>query len=109
MNALPGLPIGPSIAGVGTWARAVAATSAAPSRVRTRDGRQMDMQILLRRRYRGSRATFNGRPLDRTTRHGVECAMPYAEGRRFFDADSHLMETPEWLHYDAHLAIAGRL
>ena len=23
--------------------------------------------------------------------------MPYAEGRTFFDADSHVMETPEWL------------
>jgi hypothetical protein len=23
--------------------------------------------------------------------------MPYAEGRRYYDADSHLMETPEWL------------
>jgi len=23
--------------------------------------------------------------------------MPYAAGRRFYDADSHLMETPEWL------------
>jgi predicted TIM-barrel fold metal-dependent hydrolase len=23
--------------------------------------------------------------------------MPYAEGRAFYDADSHLMETPEWL------------
>jgi hypothetical protein len=23
--------------------------------------------------------------------------MPYAEGRLFYDADSHLMETPEWL------------
>ena len=26
--------------------------------------------------------------------------MPYAEGRVFFDADSHLMETEDWLvHY----------
>ena len=23
--------------------------------------------------------------------------MPYAEGRTFYDADSHVMELPEWL------------
>jgi uncharacterized protein len=36
-------------------------------------------------------------PLDRKPHPGVEWHMPYAEGRRFYDADSHLMETPEWL------------
>jgi hypothetical protein len=45
-----------------------------------------------------------------TTAHdGVECAMPYAEGRRFYDADSHLMETPEWLASYAEPAFRERI
>src|SRR2546428_7942458 len=28
---------------------------------------------------------------------GAEDAMPYAEGRTYHDADSHVMETPDWL------------
>ena len=35
--------------------------------------------------------------------------MPYAEGRRFYDADSHLMETPEWLASYADPAFRERI
>jgi len=35
--------------------------------------------------------------------------MPYAEGRRFFDADSHLMETPEWLASYAEPSFRDRI
>lgn len=35
--------------------------------------------------------------------------MPYAEGRRFYDADSHLMETPEWLASYAEPAFRDRI
>ncbi|HXQ22861.1 MAG TPA: amidohydrolase family protein [Candidatus Acidoferrales bacterium] len=36
-------------------------------------------------------------------------AMPYAEGRSFFDADSHVMETPEWLPAHADPAFRDRI
>lgn len=35
--------------------------------------------------------------------------MPYASGRRFYDADSHLMETPEWLASYADPAFRDRI
>ena len=35
--------------------------------------------------------------------------MPYAEGRTFFDADSHLMELPEWLPSYAEPAFRERI
>src|SRR5262245_52183073 len=35
--------------------------------------------------------------------------MPYAEGRLFYDADSHLMETPEWLASYADPAFRSRI
>ena len=35
--------------------------------------------------------------------------MPYAEGRLFYDADSHLMETPEWLASYAEPDMRGRI
>jgi uncharacterized protein len=35
--------------------------------------------------------------------------MPYAEGRTFYDADSHLMELPEWLPSHADPAIRDRI
>src|SRR5437870_2482456 len=35
--------------------------------------------------------------------------MPYAEGRRFYDADSHLMETPDWLASYAEPAMRDRI
>jgi predicted TIM-barrel fold metal-dependent hydrolase len=35
--------------------------------------------------------------------------MPYAEGRLFYDADSHLMETPEWLASHADPAFRERI
>ena len=35
--------------------------------------------------------------------------MPYAEGRTFFDADSHLMELPEWLPSYADPAFRDRI
>ena len=35
--------------------------------------------------------------------------MPYAEGRTFLDADSHLMELPEWLPSYAEPAFRGRI
>jgi predicted TIM-barrel fold metal-dependent hydrolase len=35
--------------------------------------------------------------------------MPYAEGRLFYDADSHLMETPEWLAEHAEPAMRSRI
>ena len=35
--------------------------------------------------------------------------MPYAQGRRFFDADSHLMETSDWLATYADPGIRDRI
>jgi predicted TIM-barrel fold metal-dependent hydrolase len=35
--------------------------------------------------------------------------MPYAEGRTYFDADSHVMETPEWLGAYADPAFRDRI
>jgi predicted TIM-barrel fold metal-dependent hydrolase len=35
--------------------------------------------------------------------------MPYAEGRSYYDADSHLMETPDWLASHAEPAFRGRI
>jgi predicted TIM-barrel fold metal-dependent hydrolase len=35
--------------------------------------------------------------------------MPYAEGRTFYDADSHLMETPEWLASHAEPDMRARI
>jgi predicted TIM-barrel fold metal-dependent hydrolase len=35
--------------------------------------------------------------------------MPYAEGRLYYDADSHLMETPEWLPAYADPAVRDRI
>jgi uncharacterized protein len=35
--------------------------------------------------------------------------MPYAEGRTFYDADSHLMELPEWLPAYADPAVRDRI
>jgi predicted TIM-barrel fold metal-dependent hydrolase len=35
--------------------------------------------------------------------------MPYAEGRSYYDADSHLMETPEWLASYAEPAFRERI
>jgi len=35
--------------------------------------------------------------------------MPYAEGRLFYDADSHVMETPEWLPAHADPAFRERI
>jgi predicted TIM-barrel fold metal-dependent hydrolase len=35
--------------------------------------------------------------------------MPYATGRRYYDADSHLMETPEWLPSYADPAFRDRI
>jgi predicted TIM-barrel fold metal-dependent hydrolase len=35
--------------------------------------------------------------------------MPYAEGRTYYDADSHLMETPEWLPSYADPAFRDRI
>ena len=35
--------------------------------------------------------------------------MPYADGRTFYDADSHLMETPEWLASYAEPAFRDRI
>ena len=35
--------------------------------------------------------------------------MPYAEGRLFYDADSHVMETPEWLPAYADPAFRDRI
>jgi hypothetical protein len=35
--------------------------------------------------------------------------MPYAEGRLFYDADSHLMETPEWLATHAEPDMRARI
>ena len=35
--------------------------------------------------------------------------MPYAEGRDYFDADSHIMELPDWLHQYADPGIRDRL
>src|SRR5690349_10725044 len=35
--------------------------------------------------------------------------MPYAEGRTYHDADSHVMETPEWLMPYADAALRKRL
>lgn len=35
--------------------------------------------------------------------------MPYASGRRYYDADSHLMETPEWLASYADPAFRARI
>ena len=35
--------------------------------------------------------------------------MPYAEGRAFYDADSHLMETPEWLQSYVEPAFRDRV
>lgn len=35
--------------------------------------------------------------------------MPYAEGRTFYDADSHVMELPDWLGPFADPAVRGRI
>ncbi len=35
--------------------------------------------------------------------------MPYAEGRTFYDADSHIMELPDWLHAFADPGVRDRL
>ena len=35
--------------------------------------------------------------------------MPYAEGRVFHDADSHVMETPDWLVPYADPAVRARM
>src|SRR5262245_25224026 len=35
--------------------------------------------------------------------------MPYADGRAYSDADSHLMETPEWLPAHADPAFRDRI
>jgi uncharacterized protein len=35
--------------------------------------------------------------------------MPYAQGRLFYDADSHIMETPEWLPAHADAAFRDRI
>src|SRR2546427_9436431 len=40
---------------------------------------------------------------------GAEDAMPYAEGRTFHDADSHVMETPDWLVAYADPGVRERL
>src|SRR5512143_738146 len=92
MKALPGLEMGPSMVGVGTSARAVAAHTSATT---SRRGCSMVMWGGYRASSRSTSAIAS--PLDRTPHPGVEWCMPYAEGRRFYDADSHLMETPEWL------------
>src|SRR5213080_357760 len=40
---------------------------------------------------------------------GAEDAMPYAEGRTYHDADSHVMETPDWLVAHADPGVRARL
>lgn len=35
--------------------------------------------------------------------------MPYATGRRYLDADSHVMETADWIHPHADPALRGRI
>jgi hypothetical protein len=40
---------------------------------------------------------------------GEETVMPYAEGRTFHDADSHVMETPYWLMPYADPGVRERL
>jgi hypothetical protein len=39
----------------------------------------------------------------------MENLMPYAHGRTYYDADSHLMELSEWLPQYADAAIRDRI
>src|ERR1043166_9088791 len=89
------------MSGVGTSARDEAAVMVRASRMNARGFGPMGIRIrtssivvsrLARRVQREAGRLLTGRSVAVTTR-----PMPYAEGRRFYDADSHLMETPEWL------------
>src|SRR6266571_3986062 len=51
----------------------------------------------------------SSRPEGGAVARGAEDAMPYAEGRTYHDADSHVMETPDWLVAHADPGVRARL
>jgi hypothetical protein len=56
-----------------------------------------------------SRSSYPTRGADGPPRVAPEVAMPYAEGRTYYDADSHLMELADWLVLYADPGIRDRI
>src|SRR4029079_18496482 len=74
------------------------------------DRRRRDPARLAARRQRSAaHAAASGRATARLAALSDEVSMPYAQGRVFYDADSHVMELGDWLPQYADPAIRERI